>query len=173
MTFTANMIKSNASSVYNVGLFGVLVFQLAIIFIIIPALQHLGIYLAIGGIILVIVGAVSGRGKGLIEVGDEVLHCHETGLSIAGKEYSYHSINALHFHFDSFYSQSSFGYFYENAGSIQYGMSNRVSFVYESNKVSVSFFLGNIMQSDLFLSYLQELKARGIAYTFTQRDYRR
>jgi hypothetical protein len=173
MTFIANTIKSNASSGYIVGLIGVLIFQFSIICFIVPALQHLGIYLAIGGIILAVVGAVSGKGRGLIEVCDEVLHCHETGLSIAGKEYAFDSISALHFHFDSFYSQSSFGYFYENAGSIQYGMANRVSFVYESNKVSVSFFLGNIMQSDLFLSYLQELKARGIAYTFTQRDYRR
>jgi hypothetical protein len=173
MTFTANTIKSNESSGYIVGLFGVLLFQLAIIFFIVPALQHIAIFVAVGGIILVVVGAVSGSGKGLIEVGEEMLHCHETGLSIAGKEYPYDSIEALHFYFHSFYSQSSFGYFYENAGSIQYGMGNRVSFVAEGEEIVVSFFLGNILQSDMFFAYLQELKARGIAYRFTQRDYRR
>jgi hypothetical protein len=68
--------------------------------------------------------------------------------------------------------QFSFGYFYENAGSIQYGMGNRVSFVAEGEEIVVSFFLGNILQSDMFFAYLQELKARGIAYRFTQRDYR-
>ncbi|MGB4772870.1 MAG: hypothetical protein WBP58_15500 [Chitinophagaceae bacterium] len=146
---------------------------MAIICFIVPALKHIGIFVAVGGIILVVVGAVSGRGKGLKEVGEEMLHCHETGLSIAGKEYPYDSIKALHFYFHSFYSQSSFGYFYENAGMIQYGMANRVSFVADGEKIEVLFFLGNILQSDMFFAYLQELKARGIRYTFSQRDYRR
>jgi hypothetical protein len=52
-------------------------------------------------------------------------------------------------------------------------MGNRVSFVAEGEEIVVSFFLGNILQSDMFFAYLQELKARGIAYRFTQRDYRR
>lgn len=64
MTFAAHMIKANASSGYNVGLVGVLLFLLAIICFIIPALNGYGLHIAIIGILLVLFGAISGSGSG-------------------------------------------------------------------------------------------------------------
>ena len=170
MTFAAHTIKDNASSGYNVGLVGVLLFLLAIICFIIPALKGYGIYVAIIGILLVLFGAISGSGSGMVEVGDEMLECNETGLLIGGKSYLFDSIDSLHFHFDSFYSQSSAGYYYENAGMIRYGMGNQLSFVADGQHVSVRFFLGNIIHSDLFFTYLRELEAAGVRFRFSRSD---
>lgn len=168
MTFAAHTIKANGSSGYNVGLVGVLLFLLAIMCFIIPALKAYGIYLVIIGILLVLFGAISGSGSGLVEVSNEMLECHETGILIAGKEYRYDSIDSLHFHFDSFYSQSTSGYFYENAGMIRYGMGNEVSFVADGQQISVRFFLGNIIHSDLFFNYLRELETSGVRFRFSR-----
>ena len=122
-------------------------------------------YPAIGGIGMVVIGAVLNRGKGLYEVDTKILSIDEQQIQIGSSVYPMSSISQLQFYYHSFYSQSSYGYFTEHSGFIEYGMHNTISFRHNKQEVSRRFYLANLEQANSYFALLAFLKERGVAYS--------
>lgn len=141
----------------------------SIIFLAIPAVEKIGFILAVSGILIALIAALAGGGRGAIEVDSELLSFNEDAIVIRSVIYPYNEISDISFYYDSFYSQSSYGYFTENAGKIEYGMGNRLNFTYKDVRVQVSFFLGNENHANAFFVLLKQLELNRVFYTI---DYR-
>lgn len=164
MEFTANVVKQNRHTGYIVALVGLGLFLSSIVFFALKLSQTVGLLLALGGIVLVAVGAIVGKGQGLIEVGEELIRFDDTGIHLSGELYPYKDMRNLYFFYSAFYSQSPWGYFYENAGAIRMGMGNLVSFKANGEDIQAYFFIANILHAEMFFSYLQNLTANNISY---------
>jgi hypothetical protein len=109
---------------------------------------------------------------GLFSVDDGLMTITTELIEINSTKYLYKDISRLEFHFHSYYSQSSFGFFTENAGYIEVGMGNYVRFVFKKEKIEERFFLGNQLQAEMFLQMVNELKNSNISYDITYRNLR-
>lgn len=170
MNFNAYLIKANNSPSVNIGLGGGCLFMFSIIFLVIPVVEKIGFILAVSGILIALIAALAGGGKGAIEVDTERVSFNDDSIMIRSVVYPYNEISDLSFYYDSFYSQSSYGYFTENAGRIEYGMGNRLNFVYKGVSVQVSFFLANEFHANAFFLMLKQLELNRVFYTISFRQ---
>ena len=137
------------------------------------ATVDIAVFPAVIGIVLVVIGAVLNRGKGLFEVDTEILSIDEEQIKLGTSVYPISSISHLYFYYHSFYSQSSFGYFTEQTGLIEYGMDNRISFNHNNAEVLCRFYLANIEQANNYFTLLYILKQKGVSYNSEMRISRR
>src|SRR5690349_18092573 len=118
MEFKTFLVKQNSSPALNFSLLGVITFMTSIFCWPFSFLENIALCLSVAGIVMVLVGGLAGKGKGLIEVDDKLLVLREQGIELKSFSYPYSEISDLEFYFDSYYSQSPFGYFTENSGMI-------------------------------------------------------
>jgi hypothetical protein len=159
MHFQAYIVKQNTSTSINISLVGIILFLLSIFGLAFESTEDVAMYFSIGGFFLIIGGAILGKGRGLFQHSTDVLSVDEKEITICGLSYPLQDVSKLSFYYHSFYSQSSYGYFYEPSGLIEDGMNNSISFIYNGQPVSTLFSLANIDQANMFFAtvkYLQE-----------------
>jgi hypothetical protein len=162
MEFKTYLVKMNSSPQLNFGLIGVIVFGVSVLCLLLLVPQTISLILSIIGIIMVLIGALSNNGQGLIEVDDKFVIINEYGIEIRSTFYAHSEIDSLEFHFDAYNGQSPFGYFTETSGLIEYGMSNRLSFKNKDSEISEMFYLANQEQSNSFLLTIELLQKIGV-----------
>jgi hypothetical protein len=128
-----------------------------------PALEFIPLILSIIGIIMVLIGALSNKGQGLIEVDNKFLVINEYGINIRSTFYPYLEIEDLEFFFDAYNGQSPFGYFTETSGLVEYGMSNGLRFINKDSKIAERFYLANEEQSNSFFLMIELLQQKGVS----------
>lgn len=156
----------NSSPQLNFGLAGVIVFGISVLCWLLfwPVLEFVPLLLSIIGIIMVLTGALSNKGKGLIEVDDKLMIINEYGIEIRSAFYAYPEIEYLEFFFDAYNGQSPFGYFTETSGLVEYGMSNGLRFVHKDSEIAERFYLANEEQSNSFLLMIDFLQQKGVSF---------
>jgi hypothetical protein len=173
MVFQAYLIKANSSPAINVSLIGIILFLLSVFGWAFEATQQLALICTIAGFVLVLVGAVAGKGKGLFEVDKEILSIDDEKISIGPVVYPFAGVSQLQFYYHSFYGQSPFGYFTETSGLIEYGMNNTIRFRYNKLDVTATFYLANMEHANQFFALLTYLKERKIRSSLYQKQARR
>src|SRR4051812_21076425 len=103
MEFKAFLVKKNSSPLLNLSLIGLLCFMLSFFCWAFADFETLGLCLTVGGILLVLIGALANKGKGLIEVDDNYFIINELGIEIKSVPYNYSDIKDLKFYFHSYY----------------------------------------------------------------------
>ncbi len=171
MEFRAYLIKANSSRSLSIGLTGVGLFFISILFFAFPPLETIALILSIGGIVIALIGAIASKEKAVIEVDDKMINFNDQGIEIRSAFYRYAEITDLEFYYHSFYSQSPFGFYTENAGHIEYGMANHVSFRTGEVRILEVCFLGNQVQATSFFMFLNELKTSKISYSMNYRQH--
>jgi hypothetical protein len=161
--FKAFLVKMNSSPQLHFGLAGVIVFGVSIIFLMLGIFVNLSYFLLICGIVIVLIGALSNKGKGLVEVDTEILIINHKGIQIGASLYPYNEITNLVFYFDGYNGQSPFGYFTETSGRVEYGMFNRISFSSKDLSISEMFYLSDQKHSDSFFLTISLLQKQGIS----------
>jgi hypothetical protein len=133
--------------------------------------ETIALLASVTGILLALIGALLNNGKGWFEVSEEVLFIDQEKIIAGSSIYQISAITDLHFYYHSFYKQSPFGYFVEQAGAIEYGMHNRITFMFEQKEVNLLFYLSEKAQADSFFSLLTIFKNHGIVYSFRRQHY--
>jgi hypothetical protein len=169
MNFTAYLVKVNQSPAINLGMAGISLFFIAVFLFAFNTWETFALILAGGGILLAFISALTGINKPLVEVDNKLLVFDDHGIRIGENMYPYGEIRELELHFDSFYSQSSSGLFYEHSGQIEYGMGNRIRFIYAGDQISAIFYIANQVQAASFFLLTAELKNNKIAFDITYR----
>jgi hypothetical protein len=173
MVFKANLIKTNSSPAINLSLIGIIVFFISIFAWALEAPEAIALTVTASGIIMVLIGGVLSRNKPLYEVDKDFLVIDELIIKIREQVYQLKEISELSFYYDSFYSQSSFGYYTETSGFIEYGMNNRISFKSEDKDFNETFYLASEEQANSFFNLLHRLKENGIEYSYSSRPSKR
>lgn len=175
MEFKTYLVKMNSSPQLNFGLAGVFVFGLSVLCWLLfwPVLEFIPLILSIIGIVMVLTGALSNKGKGLIEVDDKWMVLNEYGIEIRSVFYPYSELEDLEFFFDAFNGQSPFGYFTETSGLVEYGMSNGLRFINKDSEISERFYLANEEQSNSFFLMIELLKKSGVRLKINYKEPRR
>lgn len=171
MNFTAFLVKVNKSPAINLGMTGISLFFAAVFLFALDIWETFAMILAGGGILLAFISALAGINKPLMEVDNRLLVFDDYSIRIGEDVYAYEKLCELKFHFDSFYSQSSDGFYYESSGRIEYGMGNFIRFNYNGILISENFYLANQVEAISFLSLTNDLKANSIAFDITYKMY--
>jgi hypothetical protein len=170
INFAAYLIKYNKSPALTVAYVGIAAFAISIFFWAFPSLETVATYLSIGGLVAVMTGLIANKGRGYNEVDQtNAVKFNDQGIEIRSVLYPYSDITDLQLHYHSYYSQSPNGYYTENAGRIELGMNNTISFKKGDTEVNESFFLGNQSQANMFFDLLNTLKANNIPYSYERR----
>jgi hypothetical protein len=170
INFTAYLIRFNKSTALTVAYVGIGAFFISIFLWAVPSLETIATCLSVGGLIVVMIGLIANKGRGTYEVDTaNFLKFNDQGIEIRSILYQYTDITDLRLYYHSYYSQSPYGYFTENAGKIDLGMDNTISFKKGTTEVSESFFLGNQLQANNFFELLNDLKTEIIPYEFVSR----
>ncbi|MFT3934267.1 MAG: hypothetical protein QM726_11665 [Chitinophagaceae bacterium] len=114
MEFRAFLVKTNNNPALTIGLTGVIIFMLSGVFYIIKGLNFIAPYISVVGLCVAIVGAISNAKKGMYTIEKELLVIADNGVTIRSVFYNFTEISNLQLYYHSFYSQSSYGYYYEN-----------------------------------------------------------
>lgn len=170
INFTAYLIRFNKSPALTVAYVGIATFTVSIFLCGISSLQTFAIPISIAGLAGVLIGLIANKGRGYYEVDNtRSVKFNDQGIEIRSVFYSYADITGLKLYYHSYYSQSPYGYFTENAGSIELGMDNYIHFKKGDTEVRERFFLGKQSHANLFFDLLNTLKARNIPYSFDHR----
>jgi hypothetical protein len=173
MTFRANLIETSSSPAINLSLLGIIVFFLSIFAWALEVPETVALTATVSGLVMVLIGGVLSRNKLLYEVAEDLLVIDELTIKIKEQVFQLSDISVLQFYYDSFYSQSSFGYFTETSGMIEYGMKNTISFKSDDKDLNETFYLANEEQANNFFNILSKLTGNGIAYSYSSRASRR
>ena len=171
MEFNAFLVKQNNSTGVNIGLSGVLAFFLGILFTMFEATHTIAMFLYIAGLICVLISPFFGKGSDMFEVTDDVMSVYSNEIVIRDKHYAFTEVSKLNFFFHSFYCQSTYGFFTDEDGQIEYGMNNYFGFLFNGEEVTEYFYIGNEEHANKFLNMIENLKQEQIDFTIEYRQY--
>lgn len=169
MVFRAYIVKKNTSKSIRVAGIGLGFVSLALAMYGFELLIDLAVFVLLAGFVLLIVGVVAGGGKDFYLYTKEILSVSPNEITIAGTPYPISTITSLVFYYHSFYSQSSYGYFYEHSGMIELGMNNSVSFTCNGQQLYTLFSIADIYHANSFFHVVRHMQATGIPLTLTVR----
>lgn len=173
MEFKTFLVKTNSSPAINIAIVGFISVLISIFFWAFDDLQDIALIFTFLGILLVLIGLITNKGKGLSEIDNQMMRIIDTGIEIKSQVYSFSDIKELKFFFHSFYSQSPYGYYFENAGMIEDGMSNTIHFISGNATIKEQFCLADMEHANMFFQTLNLLKSRGVILELEFRPFKR
>ncbi|MDB5192803.1 MAG: hypothetical protein JWQ96_2366 [Segetibacter sp.] len=169
MQFQAYVIKSNNSTAIKVCFAGIAILT-ASIFLFAFEIEPLATYVVSIGFMIFVGGVIaSGGNTSIYKITKDVLAIDEEKILVGDADFKYDEVEGLNFYFDSFYSQSSFGYYTDNIGRIEYGIDNYVSFTYKKMFFKTTFYLANENQANTYFELLKWLRQNQIDFTASTR----
>jgi len=168
MYFEAKLVKAQKSKALRISYAGLIILFASIPFYAVPSLRGLtGIGFMLG-LVIFILGIVLGKGDTAIyKIDGDLLKFQDAWIQIGPVIYPLPEISGLFFYYDSFNGQSENGYFTEKSRKIsQWGLYNRVSFVYRGMKISATFYLTSYNHAESFFAALQEWRDIGVNYIY-------
>ncbi len=174
MEFRTYLIKTNKASLSNISLAGFISLFISIFFWAFEALNDIAIFITFIGILLSAIGFFTSKQvKPPNEPSAILMRILDDGIEIKSRFYPFSEIKNLYFFYHSFYSQSPYGYYFENAGYIEFGTLNRIQFKYGSMEINELFCLTDMEHANLFFQTLNYLKGRGLHFEMEFRPFSR
>ncbi|MCC6289308.1 MAG: hypothetical protein IT249_15625 [Chitinophagaceae bacterium] len=179
MEFRTYIVKSDKSAFSTISLIGFILLSISIFFWSFEKLNPIALFLTLTGILLAAIGFFTNKEVKPVNETDKILmRILDSGIEIKSRFYPFSEIKDLFFFYHSFYSQSPYGYYFENAGYIEFGTSNRIQFKYGAMEINELFCLTDMAHANLFFQTLNYLKDRGVhlemefrPFTRTGRDF--
>lgn len=175
MEFKTYLVKNDKSAIANTSIVGFILLFISIFFWAFEALNEVAIFLTFLGVLLAAIGFFSNNqsdSSGEIDK-TTLMRIIDSGIEIKSTFYPLSGIKDLYFFYHSFYSQSPYGYYFENAGYIEFGTSNRIQFTSGSTEINELFCLTDIEHANLFFITLNYLKDRSVHYQMDFRPFTR
>ncbi|PVD52506.1 hypothetical protein DC498_10415 [Terrimonas sp.] len=174
MEFRTYLVNTNKSSLSPISLAGFILLFLSVFFWAFEALNDIALFITFIGVLLSAIGFFTNRNvKPPGETGKILIRILDSGIEIKSRFYPFSEIKNQYFFYHSFYSQSPYGYYFENAGYIEFGTANRIQFKHGDTEVNELFCLTDMEHANLFFQTLNYLKGQRLHFEMEFRPFRR
>ncbi|MFT3747706.1 MAG: hypothetical protein QM768_05290 [Agriterribacter sp.] len=174
MEFRTYLVNTNKSALSNTTLAGFILLLLSVFFWSFEALNDIALFITFIGILFSAIGFFTNKQEVPVTEADKILlRILDSGIEVKSRFYPFSEIKNLYFFYHSFYSQSPYGYYFENAGYIEFGTSNRIKFKCGNTEINELFCLTDMGHANLFFQTLNYLKDQGLHFEMEFRPFRR